>query len=360
MTGEDKISILADLGYDSFFRDSMANLDVLDCLPARVIAEYKGLYKVMGADGEYYAKVTGKQIYNASSREEYPAVGDWVAIADFDGDKAVIRGVLPRKTILKRKNVGKQEAQVIATNIDTAFVIESLDRDYSLNRFERYLVLINEGNIKPAIILNKIDLVSKTDLKQIIERIKNRFKDVDVIVTSTVMDIGVDDLKDYIKKSKTYCFLGSSGVGKSSLINKLLNDNKIKTSEIGETTGRGKHTTTAREMYMLENGGLIIDNPGTREVGLTDSKVGIDNVFDEIYDLSNNCRYADCTHLHEPGCAVLIAKENGLLDEEKYHNYTKLKKEADYYQMSEIEKREKDRKFGKFIKSASDQLKKYR
>jgi ribosome biogenesis GTPase len=232
-----------------------------------------------------------------------------------------------------------------------------LDRDYNLNRFERYFVLASEGGIKPAIILNKTDLVSETELVQRIEQLKNRFDNIDIISTSTITERGLHELMNYIRRGKTYCFLGSSGVGKSSLINKLLRRNTIKTQEISDFSGRGKHTTTAREMYFLENGGIVIDNPGTREVGIADASTGIENVFDDITFLSKECKYADCTHVHEPGCAVIKAIEDGTLDEAKYQNYLKLKKENEFYEMTDFEKRRKDRKFGQFRKKALDQLK---
>lgn len=365
MVIDNKLNILKDFGYDSYIEDIWKKSNHLKHLLARVVAEYKQVYKVVSQDGVFLARITGKHIYDAKNSECYPAVGDWVVITECDGEKAIISDILLRRAILKKKNSsmrerygGKQEAQVIATNIDTAFIIESTDRDFSLNRFERYLVQIIDGGIKPAIILNKTDLISETELISRIEQIKKRFKDIDVISTSIITDIGLTELTDYIKIGKTYCFVGSSGVGKSSLINKLLQENRIKTKEVGENTGRGKHTTTNREMYILKNGGLIIDNPGSREVGLTNSTIGVKDVFKEITELSNRCRYNNCAHIHEPGCAVLRAINDNKLDKEKYENYLKIKKETEYYMMSELEKRDKDKKFGKFIKNAKDQIKK--
>ncbi len=341
---------LADLGYNDDFEST-------DYRVARVVAEYKEAYRVKNADGEYFAKITGKHMFTATKREDYPAVGDWVLIKELPCGKAIIYKILPRKTILKKKYSNKQENQIIATNIDVAFIVESMDRDYNLNRFERFLVLASEGNIKPVIILNKIDLIPEIELKTRFTKIKNRFKDIDIIATSSVTKKGLDDLKNYIKKGITYCFLGSSGVGKSTLINKLLRFDEIKTREISLVTGKGRHTTTTREMYFLENGGLVVDNPGTREVGIADSDTGINNVFDDIYSLSSNCKYSDCSHIREPGCAVLKALKNGQLDREKYNNYIKLKKESEFYEMTTLEKRVKNRKFGQFIKKAKDQLK---
>lgn len=358
MNGEVKIKI-EDLGYDAFFESNKRKLKLDDFEVARVIVEYKEAYKVKNSSGEYLAKITGKQMFNASSREDYPAVGDWVAITELGDKRAVIHGILPRKTIIKRKYSSKNETQVIATNIDVAFVVESVDRDYNLNRFERYFAIANDGGIKPAIILNKIDLTSKEELDSKLSQIKDRFTDIDFIPTSTINDKGLNKLKEYITKGKTYCFLGSSGVGKSSLINKLFGKDVIKTENISSYSGRGKHITTGREMYFWENGGIVIDNPGMREVGMTDTGVGIDKLFDEITVFSRKCKYTDCTHTHESGCQVLAALKSGRLDEEKYSNYISLKKEAEYYKMTENEKRKKDRQFGKFIKKAKESLRDY-
>lgn len=306
------------------------------------------------------AKVTGKQMFDAQSREDFPAVGDWVIIDELPENQAVIKEILPRRGVIKRKYSGKEAIQIIATNIDIAFVIESVDRDFNLNRFERYFAIARDGGVKPAIILNKIDLISKEELDEKLSQIKNRFPDVDVIFTSVIKNEGLDELKNYIKEGKTYCFLGSSGVGKSSLINKLLGKDAIKIEDISTYSGRGKHITTSRQMYFLENDGIVIDNPGMREVGVADAREGVESLFDEISSLAQKCKYKDCTHTHEAGCEVLSAVKSGEIDKDKYSNYLNLKKESEYYKMSEIEKREKDRDFGKFLKTAKKQFKKYK
>lgn len=362
---EEKIKKLEDLGYNPFFKIRQEDISSGDFSSARVIAEYKGAYKVKNLNGEFLAKVTGKQMLTAINREDYPAVGDWVLISEADNEHAVIQSILPRQTIIKRrfgdkdKTSQKSDIQIIATNIDVGFVIESVDRDYNLNRFERYFAILADGGVNGAIILNKIDLLSEKEKENKLNELKDRFPDVDIITTSTVNQNGFDELKNYIKKGRTYCFLGSSGVGKSSLINKLIGEEKIKIGGISSYSNRGKHTTTGRQMYFLDNGGIVIDNPGIREVGIIDVGEGVDNFFEEITSLGHKCKFVDCTHTHEPGCIVLEAKERGIIDEEKYTNYTNLKKEAVFYDMSDNQKRKKDKDFGKFISKAKKSLKNF-
>lgn len=326
-------------------------------LVARVIAEHRGAYRVKNTKGEYLARITGKQMFTAVSRGDYPAVGDFVEITRLNDEQAVIQKVLPRRTIMRRKYINKGDAQIIATNIDVAFIVESVDRDFNLNRLERYFSIATDGGVKSTIVLNKIDLIPKEGLDLRVKQIKNRFKNSDIILTSTKTNKGLDELRNYINKGKTYCFLGSSGVGKSSLINKLLGEEAIETRDISFRTNKGKHVTTSREMYFLKNGGIVIDNPGMREVGMTDTGTGIDDLFDEITVLGDKCKYADCTHVCESGCEVLDALNKGKLDAEKYANYINLKKEAEYYEMTNIEKKEKDRQFGKLIKKAKEEMK---
>lgn len=360
-----------DLGYNAFFESKRVEKGLLDLKVARVISEYKEIYKVKNEEGEYLAKITGKQIFNATEREDYPAVGDWVLVSEADPEQMVIHAVLPRQTILKRKSGdrhrfgSKGKIQIIATNIDVAFVVESVDSDYSLNRFERYFAIAKDGGVEPVIILNKVDLLSKEELDEKLAELKNRFPDIHIILTSTVGGQGLDELRSYIKRTKTYCFLGSSGVGKSSLINKLLGESIVKTGDISSYSGKGKHVTTNRQVYFLQNSGstpstingIVIDNPGMREVGLTDATFGVDNFFDEFAEFAEECKYADCTHTHEVGCAVLDALKSGKLGSEQYENYIKLKKEADHYGANEFEKREKDRKFGKLMKNTKKYFK---
>jgi ribosome biogenesis GTPase len=348
---------IQDLGYGPFFESNRIGMGLDEFPVARVISEYKESYRVKNDCGEYPAKVTGKQIFNAFSRENYPAVGDWVAINELNKEQAVIQALLPRQTVMKRKYSGKNETQIIAANIDVAFIIESVDRDFSLNRFDRYFALAREGGILPAIILNKIDLISHEELNSKTTKIQERFKDIVFIPTSVVTAEGLDQFRVHLEKGRTYCFLGSSGVGKSSLINKLLGRTATRTGDISSYSGRGKHVTTSRQMYFLEGGGMIIDNPGMRELGMTNADTGIDAAFDEISSLAEMCKYSDCTHINEPGCSVLSALKSGNLDAGKYENYLSLKKEAAFYEMTESERRKRDRKFGKFFKKRKKDFK---
>ncbi|MGE5309023.1 MAG: ribosome small subunit-dependent GTPase A [Deltaproteobacteria bacterium] len=346
-----------DLGYEAFFGSGLKDRDPEKYSIVRVISEHKELYRVQGVNGEFCAKIPGKMMFAASKREDYPAVGDWVTITGAGEGTALIHRILPRRTILKKKYSDKQETQVIAANVDTAFIVGSVDQDYNLNRFERYLVLVSEGKIEPVLVLNKTDLITDEELSSKIQQLKARFNGPAIIPTSIVTEDGLSGLMGHIMKGKTYCFLGSSGVGKSSLINKLIGEDMVKTKEISLRTGKGRHTTTSRELYILQNGGIVIDNPGTREVGIADADNGINEVFDDIEGLAKNCKYSDCTHTHEPGCAVLQAVKEKKLDGQKFTNFGKLKKETAYYEMTELEKRKKDRTFGKFVKKTLAQLK---
>ncbi len=350
---------LEKLGFNEYQKTTGITGDYGGLAPARVMAEHRGLYIVSTGGLEFSAKVTGSMVFSAESREDYPAVGDWVLISMSDEKHAVINSILQRRTILKRKTAGKEsDMQIIATNIDTAFVMQSLDRDYNLNRIERYMALARSGDIETEIILNKTDIIEESRLILIRGEMKERFPGTIIYETSFASGKGIDALRAGIKKAHTYCFIGSSGVGKSSIINLLLKKEAMKTGEISIAVERGKHVTTHRQLLVLENGGLLIDTPGMREIGLLDSEIGIGDVFSEINKLSHKCRFDDCTHIHEPGCAVLEALRAGEIDEEKYVNYKKLLKENKHNTMSNIERKQSDRQFGKFLKNYNKHYKK--
>jgi ribosome biogenesis GTPase len=325
---------------------------------ARVVAQYRGKYRVRNEATEFWAEVTGKLMFAAQAKTDYPVVGDLVSISVPEPGHAVIQGIRPRKTCLQRKAAGQDEVQPIAANLDVAFVVQAVDQDYNLNRFERYLTIIRAGKIEPLIILNKIDLLSKEELAEKIAQIKERFRNIEVVTTSTVDKSGIEKLRRVIKKGKIYCFVGSSGVGKSTIINELLGEALLKTRNISTATQKGRHTTTHRELFVLENGGMVIDNPGIREVGIAEAGEAVANVFNDISELAKECKFADCTHHHEPGCAVRAALACGKLSEEKYLNYLKLKKEADYYALSSQGKKQKDRSFGQMVKNFKEFKKK--
>lgn len=234
-------------------------------------------------------------------------------------------------------------------------MVQAVDRDFNLNRLERYLTIVNAGKIEPVIVLNKSDLASEGELADKIARLKERFQHVEIITTSAADGTGIAGLRQAIQKGKVYCFVGSSGAGKSSLINELLGQEQIKTRTISLSTSKGRHTTTHRELFVLLNGGLVIDNPGIREVGLARAGEAVERVFGEIAELALNCQFADCTHRHEPGCAVLSAVGSGELNEAKYLNYLKLKKETDFYRLSALERKQKDQSFGWMVKSYKKQ-----
>ena len=327
--------------------------------PARVMAEHRGLYIVSRGDLEFSAKVTGNMMFSAVTREDFPAVGDWVLLEMTDENNGVIKGIMPRKTILARKTAGKEsDAQIIATNIDTAFIMQAVDRDYNLKRIERYMALARSGEINTAIIMNKTDLIDEQRLFEITKELNERFPNTLIFKTSRVTKDGIDGLMAEIKKGLTYCFMGSSGVGKSSIINMLLGNESMKTGEISIAGERGRHVTTHRHLFVLENGGLLIDTPGMREIAVLDSETGIDEVFSEIDEAARGCRFADCTHTHEPGCAVLGALKTGEINEERYGNYMKLQKENKFNTMSNLERKQSDRQFGKFVKNYNKYQKK--
>ncbi len=342
---------LEDLGYSEYFEDFRRD-QVLDSFGVgRVISEHKERYVVKTVENEFDAEIIGNLRFSAHNRMDFPAVGDWVAISEYDDKKVLIHSVFPRMTIIERQAVGKQtEKQIIATNIDFAFILQAVDRDFNINRIERYLTICNASNVKPIIILNKIDLISDDDLLMLILKVEERVKQIPVIALSNETKEGIEKLREWIVKGKTYCLLGSSGVGKSTLLNNLSGKHVMKTNTISSSTSKGRHITSHRELIVLENGGIIIDNPGMREVGIASSTGGLEITFETIIKLSNDCKFKDCTHTSEIDCAVLAAVDRGEIDENSYENYLKMEKEKEHFESTVAEKRKKDKDFGKMIK----------
>jgi ribosome biogenesis GTPase len=326
-----------------------------DARIGRVIEEHRERYFVMCEQGVFEAGVTGKIMFNSESKDEFPAVGDWVVLTPMDDEQGIIHQILPRKTVFRRRASGRKTGdQVIAANIDIAFVVMSGDEDFSLNRLERYLTIIYDGNITPIIILNKTDLFTKDETNEFVDEIKTRHPDTELVWTSALTESGIKYIIEHLSPEKTYCFVGSSGVGKSSLINRLTGGERQRVDTISDSTAKGKHTTTYRELIELENGSFLVDTPGMREVGISGSDAGLEETFADIIAVAENCRFRDCTHTNEPGCAVIEACENGELQEAKLENYLRLKRESDFYQMQEYERRQKGRSFTKMIKEVNN------
>lgn len=318
---------------------------------ARVVAQYRGQYRILTFGKELWAKVSGNFRQRATQPSEYPVVGDLVDVFGPDNDLVIINDLLPRHTLLQRKAVGKDLLQPIAANLDVAFIVQSVDSDFSLNRIERALVLIQAGKISPIIVLNKIDLIPAMELRRLTTAIQERFGAIKFITTSASSNDGVLELSNNLLSGKVYCFIGSSGVGKSSIINRILGKDVLATQDISIATGKGKHTTTHRELFVLKNGSMVIDNPGIREVGIFDDNGSIDKVFDDVMAIAQSCKYPDCTHRHEPGCAVMIAVKNGIITEDRYLNYLKLKKESAHYAMTNVDRKAKSRNLSRLIKN---------
>lgn len=320
---------------------------------ARVVAVHKDSYTISNGEVDVIAESTGKIIFTASSPVDYPAVGDWVLANFYDENTfAIIHEILPRKTLLKRKTPGKKvDFQLIAANIDVAFIIQSLNENFNLRRLERYLVMVNDAKIQPIVLLSKSDLLEQEDIAAIIEEIHNIMPQLQVIAFSNENKSAVDSIKEIMQTGLTYCLLGSSGVGKTTLLNNLIGEAKFITKTVSKKESKGRHATTHRQLIKLDFGPLVVDTPGMRELGNFSVATGLGETFTEIADLSEKCQFSDCTHINEKGCAVLEAVENNQLPAERYQNYIKMTKESAYNEMSYLEKRKKDKQFGKFIKN---------
>jgi len=341
------------LGFDKWFRDntdpeSMENLEI-----ARVMAVHKDSYTISNGENDLLAELVGKIIYSAASPLDYPAVGDWVFARYYDKNTfSIIHEILPRKSLLKRKTSGKKiDFQLIASNVDTAFIIQSLDENFNLRRLERYLAMINESNIRPVALLSKSDLLSSEEIINRISEIKNIMPRLHVQPFSNENESGLKNIRDLLKPGLTYCLLGSSGAGKTTLLNNLIGESIFETKTVRESDSKGRHATTRRQLIRLDTGAMIIDTPGMRELGNFSMETGIDETFAEITELAEKCQFNDCVHVNEKGCAVLDALRDDRISEKRYRNYIKMNRESAYNEMSYLEKRQKDKQFGKFIKT---------
>jgi ribosome biogenesis GTPase / thiamine phosphate phosphatase len=322
---------LHDLGWNSFFESHFEEFKKAGLTPARVVEELKGFYQVKSAQAEYLAEIAGKLQHQAASREDFPAVGDWVAIiARPEEGRARIEHVLPRRTKLARKVAGREMSeQIVATNLDTVFVVSALNREFNLRRIERYLTMVWDSGARPIVLLNKSDVCPDAAA---------RAADVESIALGTPVHLlsalektGLEAVRSYLAPGTTAAFVGSSGVGKSTIINRLAGAS-LRVQAVREHDDRGQHTTTSRQMIFLSGEGMLIDTPGMRELQLLDHKEGAAQTFQDIATISQDCKFRDCGHRGEPGCAIEAAVQRGALSCERLESYRKLLAELHFQQ----------------------------
>ena len=322
------------LGYNDKLQDYLTvynSKNNSDYLAGRVAVVNRGLYKVFTAEGEVLAAISGKMQHRTDSLDQYPVVGDWVIVnaADSALGHSVINEIFPRKSRFSRKVAGRKTSeQILAANIDYLFICISLNQDFNIRRLERYLIMAWEGGACPVIALTKADLCA--DIPQKLSQVQTAALGVNTHVVSVVSQKGLAILKEYLKTGQTVALIGSSGVGKSTLINYLAGSEILSTSPVRSSDGKGRHTTTHRELVILKDGGIVIDTPGMRELHIMDVDQGINSTFKDIEELARSCRFRDCRHQTEPHCAEKQAVESGELSAKRLSNYFKLQKEAAY------------------------------
>ena len=321
---------LKHFGWNDFFEENFRDYADRGYGVGRVYLENRRSFWLYTESGEIKADVSGKMIYHADSRADFPAVGDWVVFRpQEDKSKAIIHAILPRMSKFSRKVPGSSiEEQIVATNIDTVMIVSGLDNDFNLRRIERYLVMVSASGAAPVIVLNKADLCADLDLR--LAEVKRIAPKIPVIIISAKDDEHLTALDSYIKKGETVALLGSSGVGKSTITNHLIGGERQKVQEVRTGDDRGRHTTTKRELIVLPDGGLIIDTPGMRELQLWVSEEGLENSFEDIEALTAQCFYSNCEHNGTRGCAIEAALDDGSLDHERWESHNKLQKELAY------------------------------
>jgi ribosome biogenesis GTPase len=329
---------LEDLGWNSFFTAGLEALQLPDMIPGRVVTIEKDICRVLTASGELAAQLSGRFRFEARE-DSYPAIGDWLAVQPLPGEpKAVIHAVLPRKSKFSRQSSdwagrregGKTQEQVVAANVDTVFLVNALDggRGFNERRIERYLAIAWSSGAAPVVVLNKADLCPDIDFY--IRETEKVAYGIPIHAVSATSKTGLEKLEEYLAKGSTVAFLGSSGVGKSALINALLGEDRLATAEVRKSDKEGRHTTTRRELILLPNGGAVIDTPGMREIQVWGGEDGLDSAFGDISEIAKSCRFSDCRHDAEPGCAVREALQNGGLDAKHFDSYLQLQREIRY------------------------------
>jgi len=346
------------MGFDQWFQAHVSDSHQEGRSLARISAVDRGAYLVRNQTTEVPAELAGKFYFRVESPVDLPCVGDWVTVQYHSNDTAaIIYEVLPRKTFLRRKSAGeKVDFQMIAANIDSAFIVQSCHFDFNVRRLDRYLVMAADGGVEPIVVLTKTDLITPEELEQKLAAIGANTITARVLALSNITGSGFDEFQQVLVSGRTYCLLGSSGVGKTTLINRLIGQDAFDTKAVSGT-GEGTHTTARRQLIVLNQGSMLVDTPGMRELGLLGVGEGVNQGFQEIFRLSLDCRYPNCGHTQEPGCAVRAAVTSGVLNEDRYSSYMKLKKESEFHELSYLDKRKKDKAFGRFIKSAKKQMK---
>jgi ribosome biogenesis GTPase len=314
-------------GWDGFFAEAFAPLAAEGFEAGRVFLQHNRALMLYTAAGELQAETTGRLRFHARGAEDLPAVGDWVAFRRVsEEEKAKIHEILPRRSKFSRRAAGSETAeQIVAANVDTVFLVTGLDHDYNPRRVERYLIMAWESGADPVVVLNKADLVEEVEERR--REIELVAPGVPVLALSAKRGVGVEQLMPYVGRGRTVALMGSSGTGKSTITNRLLGAEVQRTQEVRVADARGRHTTTHRELFVLPGGGLVLDTPGMRELQLLVSERGLRETFEEIEGAAAECRFTDCRHEGEPGCAVRAALEEGRLDPERYQNYRKMQAE---------------------------------
>jgi ribosome biogenesis GTPase len=350
---------LQELGWHPYFEAFFEPYKTQGFIPARVAIHYRDKYMLYGEGEEFQGQVSGKFEYNAKGLQEYPAVGDWVAVKPpVGGGMAIIHAILDRRSMFARKSAGTRTTQqIVAANADVVFLVSGLDDEINLRRMERYLTVAYESNAKPVILLNKIDLFP--DYPEIVQEVEAIAPGVDIVPICAKTGEGIEKVSTYLTTGVTGALLGSSGVGKTTIVNDLLGESRYRTQEVREADSHGRHTTTHRELVLLPKGGLLIDTPGMREIQLWGDAESLNASFSDIAELGVDCKFRDCRHDAEPGCAVNAALEEGTLDAGRYESYQKLQKELAYLARRQDDslKREETKKWKKI---ASDFKKVYK